>query len=37
MGKMNTLIKILLLSGELAPTLIDPINLSIALKSSDLD
>ncbi len=37
MGKMNHLIKILLLSGELAPTLIDPIHLSIALKSSDLD
>lgn len=37
MGKMNTLIKILLLSEKLARTLIDPIHLFIALKSSDLD
>ena len=36
MGKMNTLIKILLLSGELAPTLIDPIHLSMTVKPHEL-
>jgi hypothetical protein len=37
MGKMNYLTKILLLSGALAPTLIDPIHLSMTLKARELD
>lgn len=37
MGKMNHLIKIWLLSGELAPTRIDPIHLSMTLKPRELD
>ena len=37
MGKMNHLIKTLLLLGGLARTLIDPIHLSMTLKPSDLD
>ncbi len=37
MGKMNHLIKILLLSGGLAPRLIDPTHLSMTLKSRELD
>jgi len=37
MGKMNHLIKIWLLSEGLAPTLIDPIHLSMTLKPRELD
>ena len=36
MGKMNTLIKILLLSGVLAPTLIAPTHLSMTVKPHEL-
>lgn len=37
MGKMNYLIKIWLLSGEFAPTLIDPTHLSMTVKPRGLD